>query len=224
MKDLESNEIKPITDILVVGLGGIGSNLVDLVVPALERCKINANLSIMDDDIVEHSNLGHQRYSKNEVGQSKAKCLANRHSKLEFINVTALDEALRHSKQLKEYDVIIVAVDRPEPRELVHQTDIDWLDLRCQGDGWIIIDSSTDSKIIDHLPQSKKPTSCQMPGALEDGNIEFGFAAVAVIGAQWLFQKMRLINGANTQLPGFRMGYLTHGEINPKFTGVVIND
>ena len=55
-------------------------------------------------------------------------------------------------------------------------------------------------------------------------NVEFGFAAVAVIGAQWLFQKMRLIKGANTQLPGFRMGYLTHGEINPTFTGVVIND
>jgi hypothetical protein len=224
MKDLESNEIKPITDILVVGLGGIGSNLVDLVVPALERCKINVNLSIMDDDIVDHSNLGHQRYSKQEVGQNKAKCLAKRHSKLDFVNVVALDEALSNSEQLDQYDVIIVAVDRPEPRELVHRMDIDWLDLRCQGDGWIIIDSSTDSKIVDHLPQSKKPTSCQMPGAIENGNIEFGFAAVAVIGAQWLFQKMRLINGANTQLPGFRMGYLTHGEINPKFTGLMIYD
>jgi len=210
--------------ILVVGLGGIGSNLIDFIVPAFEYCNFNVEIHLMDDDKVELNNLGHQKYFQHEVGQSKATSLVKRYSNLETVNLIAVEKALRVSEQLEGYDVIIVAVDRAEPRNLVHETKIDWLDLRCQGDGWIIIDSNTDPKIINSLPQSKKSTSCQMPGALENGNIEFGFAAVAVLGTQWLFQKIRMINGAISQLPSFRMGYLTHGEINPKLTGVVIND
>ena len=53
-----------------------------------------------------------------------------------------------------------------------------WADLRCQGDGWIIIDNETDISTIAKLPAQKQPTSCQLPGAIESGNIEFGFAAV----------------------------------------------
>ena len=45
------------------------------------------------------------------------------------------------------------------------------------------------------------------------GNIEFGFAAVAAIGAQWLCQKLRMLRGENTRAPGFTMGYLTHGQM-----------
>jgi len=215
---------KPTPRVLLVGLGGIGSNLIDLVIPALATCSIEVEIHLMDDDRIESTNLGHQRYSEFEIGKSKVEALAKRHCKFESVEVRAIEEALRRPEQLVGYDVIIVAVDRSQPRDLVHQSGVAWLDLRCQGDGWIILDNNTDSKLISGLPQSEKPTSCQLPGAIENGNIEFGFAAVAALGAQWLFQKLRMLNGEKSQLPTFRMGYLTYGEMNPPQKQVITND
>ena len=51
------------TRLTVVGLGGIGSNLVELLVPALEKIGVAIEISLMDGDIVEENNLGHQRYT-----------------------------------------------------------------------------------------------------------------------------------------------------------------
>ena len=52
-----------------------------------------------------------------------------------------------------------------------------------------------------------------MPGAIENGNIQFGFAAVAAIGAQWAIQKIRMIRGHDSMTPKFSMGYLTYGQM-----------
>ena len=139
--------------------------------------------------------------------------MQNRYSQLKGITIVTKEEALKTSKQLTGYDIIVVCVDRPEPRKLVHNSGVNWLDLRCQGDGWILIDHNTESDLLTKLPENKQPTSCQIPGAIEQGNIEFGFAAVAAIGAQWLFQQIRMTNGHSTQLPKLRMGYLTHGQV-----------
>ena len=50
--------------ILVVGLGGIGSQLTELIVPALDISGLNVELNLMDGDVVEDNNLAHQRFSK----------------------------------------------------------------------------------------------------------------------------------------------------------------
>ena len=52
-----------------------------------------------------------------------------------------------------------------------------------------------------------------MPGAIENGNIQFGFAAVAALGAQWVMQKLRTIRGHQSKTPKFSMGYLTYGQM-----------
>jgi hypothetical protein len=114
---------------------------------------------------------------------------------------------------LNGYDIIVVAVDRQEPRNLVHNSDAYWVDLRCQGDGWLLIDSDTNTSILNKIPNNKQPVGCQLPGAIESGNIEFGFAAVAALGAQWVIQKLRIINGHQSKTPKFSMGYLTHGQM-----------
>ena len=51
--------------ILIVGAGGIGGLAFDLIVPALEKVGQKCSITIMDGDIVEDSNLGHQRFSSN---------------------------------------------------------------------------------------------------------------------------------------------------------------
>ena len=206
-------ESRSVTKILIVGLGGIGSNLLDLVIPVISKSLHPLEIHLMDDDSVDNSNLAHQRFTESDIGLSKVDALIGRFPKSDNLSLIPRIEKLTEPSQLVGYDLIIVAVDNEAPRKLVHQSGIFWADLRCQGDGWIIIDNETDILTIAKLPTQIKPTSCQLPGAIESGNIEFGFAAVAAIGAQWLCQKLRMLRGENTRAPGFTMSYLTHGQM-----------
>ena len=199
--------------ILVVGLGGIGSQLTELVVPALNISQFNVELNFMDGDIVENNNLAHQRFSSEDEDSPKVEVLQQRYQRYEHVKIIAHNNNLTSQSQLADYDIIVVAVDRQEPRNLVHGSDAHWVDLRCQGDGWLLIDSDTNRSIVSSIPNNKQPVGCQLPGAIESGNIEFGFAAVAALGAQWVMQKIRMLAGHNSKTPKFSMGYLTHGQM-----------
>ena len=199
--------------ILVVGLGGIGSQLTELVVPALNISQFNVELNFMDGDIVENNNLAHQRFSSEDEDSPKVEVLQQRYQRYEHVKTIAHNNNLTSQSQLADYDIIVVAVDRQEPRNLVHGSDAHWVDLRCQGDGWLLIDSDTNRSIVSSIPNNKQPVGCQLPGAIENGNIEFGFAAVAALGAQWVMQKLRILNGHQSKTPKFSMGYLTHGQM-----------
>ena len=199
--------------LLVVGLGGIGSQLTELMVPALEISGLNVELHLMDNDVVDESNLAHQRYSREDKDSPKVEALQQRYQRYQQVKTIAHNNNLTTPSQLKGYDIIVVAVDRQEPRNLVHSSDAHWVDLRCQGDGWMLIDSETNTSILNKIPNNKQPVGCQLPGAIESGNIEFGFAAVAALGAQWVMQKIRMLAGHKSKTPKFSMGYLTHGQM-----------
>ena len=199
--------------ILVVGLGGIGSQLTELIVPALDISGLNVELNLMDGDVVENNNLAHQRFSSEDENSPKVEVLQQRYQRYKHVKTIAHNNNLTTQSQLEGYDIIVVAVDRQEPRNLVHKSDAHWVDMRCQGDGWLLIDSDTNKSILDKIPNNKQPVGCQLPGAIESGNIEFGFAAVAALGAQWVMQKLRIINGHQSRTPKFSMGYLTHGQM-----------
>ena len=199
--------------LLVVGLGGIGSQLTELIVPALDISGLNVELNLMDGDVVEVNNLAHQRFSGEDENSPKVEVLQQRYQRYEHVTTIAHNNNLTTQSQLEGYDIIVVAVDRQEPRNLVHSSDAYWVDLRCQGDGWMLIDSDTNTSILNKIPNNKQPVGCQLPGAIESGNIEFGFAAVAALGAQWVMQKLRIIKGHQSKTPKFSMGYLTHGQM-----------
>ena len=205
----KSDKIK----ILVVGLGGIGSQLTELIVPALDISGLNVELNLMDNDVVDERNLAHQRFSSEDENSPKVEVLHQRYQRYDNVKTIAHNNNLTTQSQLEGYDIIVVAVDRQEPRNLVHKSDAHWVDMRCQGDGWLLIDSDTNKSILDKIPNNKQPVGCQLPGAIESGNIEFGFAAVAALGAQWVMQKLRIINGHQSRTPKFSMGYLTHGQM-----------
>jgi len=205
--------------ILVVGLGGIGSQLTELVVPALSKSKFGVELTLMDGDVVEPSNLAHQRFTVTDLNQPKVTQLAKRYESLSNIAVASRVENLVYAHQLEGYDIVVVAVDRETPRNLVHTCTAHWVDLRCQGDGWLLLDNNTDESVRRQIPTNQHPVSCQMPGAIESGNIEFGFAAVAALGAQWVVQKVRIINGESSKTPKFSMGYLTYGQMSTSVFG-----
>ena len=205
--------------LLVVGLGGIGSQLTELMVPALEISGLNVELHLMDNDVVDESNLAHQRFSREDKDSPKVEALQQRYQRYQQVKTIAHNNNLTTPSQLKGYDIIVVAVDRQEPRNLVHSSDAHWVDLRCQGDGWMLIDSETHTSILNKIPNNKQPVGCQLPGAIESGNIEFGFAAVAALGAQWVMQKIRMLAGHKSKTPKFSMGYLTHGQMKTSALG-----
>ena len=68
---------RPAFKILIVGLGGIGSNLLELVVPVLSRLSQQLEIHLMDDDLVDESNLAHQRFTQSEIGLAKVDALSH---------------------------------------------------------------------------------------------------------------------------------------------------
>ena len=104
---------------------------------------------------------------------------------------------------------MVVCVDRPEPRRLVHKLDIPWLDLRCSGDGHVALSSQSLPALVERMTPDHAPASCQVPGALNAGNLEYGFASAAAFGAQWATQLWR-----GRPAPVQSMGSLTYGALS----------
>jgi hypothetical protein len=195
---------------LLIGAGGIGTQLTELLVAALRRVNHSGTITLMDADTVEADNLGHQRYTEGDIGQAKVTCLAERlDDATSSLRVLGKVENLRETEQLKGADLVIVCVDRPEPRRLVHGLDVPWVDVRCSGDGWLMLSSDTSPALLERMTPDHEPMSCQVKGALDAGNLEFGFAAAAAHGAQWAFQQWR-----GKTSPVQSMGSLTYGVLS----------
>ena len=307
------DEKKSQKSLLIIGAGGIGTTVVDLLVPALDRIQLGAKITLMDGDTVEASNLGHQNYSPADIGKKKVDALAEKWSYLEKnLSKTNLDDSLLRneltewrlnlsrsekipafhvlhnstlesivrerpvdlesllsinrigphkikeygkqiieivlkyekpririskflnsthnikmsknkkrdvkieiiskpinlssSKHLEGYDLVIVCVDRPEPRRLVHALDVPWIDLRCSGDGWMVFTSDSNPNLVAQMTPDHEPMSCQVEGALDAGNLEFGFSIAGTFGAQWILQQLR-----GRRAPLQSIGSLTYG-------------
>jgi molybdopterin/thiamine biosynthesis adenylyltransferase len=207
---------------LIVGAGGIGSQLLDLLVPALTAGDLaermgGIQIHVMDDDRVELANLSHQRHEPRTIGQLKVTSIAQRLAShlSPALTLTPRGEKLAYASQLDGYDMVVVAVDRPEARMLVHENAEQWLDLRCGGDGMLALDDESDSALVTMMtPTDQEPASCQYPGAIESGNIQMGYALAAAHGAQWVIQRMRDSIGEPCRPTPARMYSLTFGELD----------
>jgi len=197
-----------------VGAGGIGSSLVELLCPAISASRFSIDLTLLDSDLISEENLAFQRFSQGEIGMAKVSALAIRHSSRGAgVAVNALVEDLCQKEQISGHDLIIIAVDRPEPRRLVHRCEADWFDLRCMADGWLMLDHTTPGAIIDMLTPNHPPASCQHPGALADSNIRYGYAVAAAHGAEWVMQWLRERSGLDSQRPLPSMGRISTGSL-----------
>ena len=169
--------------VLLVGAGGIGSHLTDLLCRGLHG--LTLDLTLMDGDVVEERNLAHQRFQPNDIGRAKADVLAETYAKTDH-NVTSYAEDLREASQLEGFDLIVVAVDRPLPRRLVHSTNVPWIDLRSTGRGMLVLTHLDAPERIASQTPDHAPASCQADGVLEAGFVQVGFALAAAVGAQWV--------------------------------------
>ena len=108
-----------IKKLIVIGCGGIGSPLAELLIRGGFQ-----NLILVDNDIIEQTNLQRQMFFENEIGKSKAKTLKNHLLK---INKNANIEAYQDRVSLSNIDnfsnnvdLIIDATDNFESRIMIN--------------------------------------------------------------------------------------------------------
>lgn len=205
----------------VVGCGGIGSWLMSAVIQALHSSPLPGLVGgiafcVHDSDVVEGRNLHHQSFTPSDVGDLKVRSLYRRLAPFlgPHLGILAQPVDVRTPRDLTTYgDVVVVAVDNPEARRVVHGSGRVFLDLRVSGDCAILLDSSTDPEQVRLLTPDHPPASCQAEGAIDSGNIQFGHMLAASMGAQWIIQLIRMAAGEDTALPDPRIETLTGGTL-----------
>ena len=165
-------------NILIIGVGGIGSYLT----PLLSKTD-NYNLTIADPDIVEKKNVSYQGALKVHSLELSYSCIR-------------VPYPILTDKQLKGYDLIICCADNLDVRRLVYrqgfQSDCmaQWLDLRAQGRNGALISYLADPKLCDtFLTGPEGSFSCQgeaFNDTLNTKDLHFTHVAIAGIGAQWV--------------------------------------
>ena len=208
-------------EIAIIGAGGIGSNLIANLVPALHRGEMldstdGITIRVYDSDEVSEGNLAHQRFSPEQVGTSKVESIcANMHPFTgEKLSLVPCPWDVREGNDLVPCDMAIVAVDSPIARRVVHSLGGFWLDLRCRGDGYVALDFRVAREHVSMLTPDQPGMSCQLDGAISSGNIQFGHSLAAAHGAQWAIQMMRFFTGNNESLPEPQIANLSFGTLS----------
>ena len=165
--------------ILQIGCGCGGSWLVNEICECMEQEQIkDVAYTIADDDMIEMKQIkpkGYQNFKLSEVGMNKAEALAKRYS--EF-GINSLNKRITKTKQLAEYNLIILCVDNEKTREMVirycHKTGKEFLDLRATGRRMFVMCKEKD--LIDNLKfidvKDMESYSCQDKVDLERGRIQ----------------------------------------------------
>ena len=167
----------------------------------------------MDGDTVEDSNLGHQRFVKSDVGSFKTQTLVNKFESLRNVSCVADTENLRKKEQLQEFDYIIIGVDRPHPRRLVHATNVPWIDLRSTGDGHVYFTNESDPALVAMMTPDHEPASCQIKGAIAAGNIQFGYVNAAAAASTWIMGQLRNQPPLRERMSSIMFGELKFPEV-----------
>ena len=193
----------------IIGAGGIGSNLIALLLPSLRNGIVSEQLGgitfhLHDADIVEEKNLVHQRFSDADIGVAKVDALVQQFDLIHpSVRVIGHSINLRTAEPLGNADIVIVAVDRPEPRRIVHSLEnVEWYDLRCGLDSCLVLTHETHSDDIERLTPTHKPASCQPDGVIESGNIQFGSALAGTFGANIVLRSLMNRISSNSNIPG----------------------
>ncbi len=173
-------------------------------------------ITLFDSDQVEARNTLFQNFVQDDIGKKKVDSLKAALSCFEndFLEIVAIAEDVRSPSDIEVQDLVVVCVDSSQARSAVHASKSKWADLRCSGDGYIALDHSVDATTRSDLTGQQEPASCQLDGAIESGNLQMGFAAVAAWGAQWAIQSLREMAGEeNVKTPRPGSSSITFGTL-----------
>ena len=188
--------------ILQIGCGGIGSFLVEKVAKKVEQGQINVyhQISIADPDMVELEQLKYQNFADGDVGKNKAQAISTRFKVFGEKFFKTIKKRIDTTKQLKDYDLIILCVDNETTRAMVikycHKNKKEFIDLRATGRRVFAMPKEKtlqeNMKFVD--VKDMKEYSCQDKSDLEKGFVQVGNEIVAVVGVQMLLNHLRVHN------------------------------
>lgn len=188
-------------NILVCGLGGVGSFVVKGVMECVEQDIINAlkldlNITIADNDTVELKQMRYQDYCEKDLGENKAKALAKRYPLLQAIPCRINSET-----QLRGFDLIVLCVDNEQTRKMVveycYKNEKEFLDLRATGRRVFAMPKTTLKDNLKFITEGDTGTySCQEKDDLRTGRIQRGHRCCAEIGVQ---QILNILRGQNNR-------------------------
>lgn len=98
------------TKLILLGVGGVGSFALD----SLYRTGIT-NITIVDFDTYEESNLNRQLGSEGNIGRVKVEALKEKYPNVEIIH-TKIDEEWVNTFDFSSYDLILDAIDDIKPK------------------------------------------------------------------------------------------------------------
>lgn len=171
--------------ILICGCGGIGSHLVPYLRYFTDRGQLNdMKLVLMDHDKVEEKNRKYSNFEKEDIGKNKAQVLGERYN-FEFMVAKLINPV-----QLKEFDVVVLAVDNSQTRDLVYKSDKFWIDCRSKGMGYSVFYKSQKTK--NNTLNLKRPAeSCQYEERLRAGMVDCGNIISAMFGVAQVLNYFR---------------------------------
>lgn len=181
-----------INKLAIIGCGGIGSYFVRGLSELIKKDvngfeKLNCmGIDLFDYDLVEERNLSYQYFEIEHLGRNKAEVLS------EMTGYKARAEKIVSAEQLAEYDLVVMAVDNNEVRNLVYQTGNKFLDLRAKGKGVMAyLTQKDDLEYLELTQDTGEKGGCQYARDIEEKTIEVGNRVVAEIGLQYLIDYLR---------------------------------
>jgi len=196
------------TNMLIVGCGGIGSFFIRELYQLYENGVDGTeklDITMVDGDEVEEKNLRYQNFMIEDLGKFKAHALGERYP---FQMGTKYIET---EKELKGFDIIIIAVDNGKLRNLVYEycdknKDVYFIDMRSEGRGVVCYTThkkNTLEKLKSTIDVDKPSTSCQIKFELDNGIIQVGNRIIAMIGIQLLLNKLRGVKNSDEYIQRF---------------------
>ena len=181
--------------IIIVGLGGIGSWLVN----KLDWLQTHNQLKEVevwgyDNDNVENKNIEYQCFTADDLFENKAYALEIKCGGW-FIG---RNERINTPDVFAESDLVISAVDNLKFRKMLFENNAQnfhWIDLRSEGRtvmGLSKHPENTTNELMKLVEGDLEiEGSCQLQTDLNAGRIQLGNQIIATIGAQWVLNWLR---------------------------------
>lgn len=170
---------------MIVGVGGIGSFLIEFLRYYADRKQLDdMRLTICDPDKVEKKNLLYSNFLEEDIGKNKAEVLGKRYV-FDYMVAKIINPA-----QLKDHDMIVLAVDNSQTRDIVYKSDKFWIDCRSKGMSYSVFFKGQKTK--NNTLNLKRPAeSCQYNQRLGIGVIDSGNLIAATIGVSQVLNYFR---------------------------------
>lgn len=172
--------------LLLVGVGGVGCEFLILLEEFLRSTKtlneFELEIVIIDNDIVEESNLSRQRlYNVNDIGRPKVEAAASAVANFKVTPLKMTVQSINDLTFFEQFDVFVLAVDNLETRRWINSTL-----FQSSHEKWFLLDMGVQGfKFSIRAVNGKRGSAClecTLPLYLQDETEDIDVAVCSVYG------------------------------------------